>query len=111
MEDSATRPDFINTIRQARADVEDERAKSKGLDPEDAALYEMSQTRGWEIAKRIISSLTSELDEIVNKAIEKGADFRDIGILTMIARETKDKLESFVFRIDGSREIVKQGEG
>jgi hypothetical protein len=108
---SAIKPDFLSTFRQAKADIQDERAKTKGIDPEDAALYEMSQLRGWQIAKRIGRSLISELDDIVRSSIDRGATMQDIGLMTFVKEEVKSKLESFFTRIDGTKEVIERKEG
>ena len=104
---SAPRPDIFADFREAKIDILNKKAQEQGLDPDDAALYELSQVRGWEVLKGYIRSLKGELRELIDKAIESGASFEDIGKMTMIAKETEAKLDSVITRVDASKEYIE----
>lgn len=55
-----------------------------------------------------MSSLTGELTSLIDKAIETGANFDDIGKMAFIAKEVEAKFQSVITRVDASREYVEQ---
>src|SRR5687768_11552067 len=69
-------------------------------DPEEASIYTVSRSAGWEHIKEYIAELQKELDQMVLILMEQGASFEEIGQKTLVKEVTKAYLQRILDKVE-----------
>lgn len=110
LDNQALRADVFQQFRGIKRMQREERAVAKGVDPSDAALYELSATDGWPILRDFILDMKEQMRDLIAQSMEQGADFEDIGKLTVVTNLSIEKLDQIIEHVEGTAEIIESGQ-
>lgn len=108
--ETAIKSDIFQQFRSMKKSVRDEKAQKAGIEPDDASLYELSGTDGWDVLKQYIRDQIEGMQTLASRAIEEGADFDDIGKIMVVSSLASEKLEDVINHVEGTADIVKSGQ-
>lgn len=99
---TAIRPDFFNVPTLQRVE------RGEKVTPEELALHEMAQMRGWQILKEMAEQASRELGDINKQAIAQGLSLEEIGRNTVVIALAQGVIERLLNKVaDASEACLK----
>lgn len=102
---TATRPEVFSTLTSIKR-VEE--AEKKGASDEEIHLFNLSETKGWELLTDIKSRLVNELDQVNETAIQNGATYEEIGKNTLVISLAKGIVNRLWDKVSDSKEACER---
>ena len=101
---TAVRPDYFNVPSLQRNE------KAEKATPEELALHEMAQMRGWQILKDTAEQASRELGEVNKQAIAQGLPLEEIGRNTVVIALAQGVIERLLNKVADATEACLRDE-
>ena len=88
--------------------VEEKQLDKKGVTDEERHLYTLSKSAGWRILSEFLERIKSDLDNLNEAAIEKGANFEEIGRNALVISLTKGVIKRIVNKVNDAKEACER---
>jgi hypothetical protein len=88
--------------------VEEKQLDKKGVTDEERHLYTLSKSAGWRILGEFIDRIKNDLDGLNDAAIEKGANFEEIGRNALVISLTKGVIKRIVNKVNDAKEACER---
>ena len=99
---TAIRPDYFNVPSLQRNE------SAEKATPDELALHEMAQMRGWKILKETAEQASKELGEVNKQAIAQGLSLEEIGRNTVVIALAQGVIERLLNKVaDASEACLK----
>lgn len=105
MNNQALRPN--NLFREFSEVIKEPVKKADENSEEERALAYISHLKGWKFLKEYADTLCDELDYIVTKSIENGADSKDVGERSIAKEIAKAYVRRFIGKVEDARGAVE----
>lgn len=101
----ALRPDFFSALPSLQKPI----SKGKAT-PEELALHEMSQMRGWVILKGLAEQVSQELSDMNRAAIAQGLPLDEIGRNAVVISLAQGVIERLLNKVADATEACTSDE-